>query len=172
MALFAVFSGLILANGVSHAAKPPQSTKMADGAETAREFWSALAAGDLKAMQTFYAHQVTLKAGSELLKARWALSPKADRKKDLIIERDKLLAGYERLIGGAGRERWSSLFGKIDTKRITTVLATHKDQPFRGVRQGDTLLSVATGPGDDKLVFVLRQDGNKSWKVVAEATDY
>ena len=95
-----------------------------------------MAVGDLKKMQTFYAPKVTLKAGSELLKTRWALSPKADRKQDLTIERDKLLAGYERLIGGAGRERWISVFGKIDAKQITTVAAKEKDKPFAGVFSG------------------------------------
>jgi hypothetical protein len=162
----AVCSCVILASGVAYAASPP------DGTKTAHEFWGALAGGNLKAMRTFYAPQVTLKAGSELLKSRWALSPKADRKKDLIVERDKLLAGYERLIDSAGRKRWSSVFGKIDAKRITTVAATDKDKPFTGVRPGDTLLNVATGPGDDNLVFVLRQDDRKRWRVVAEATDY
>ena len=163
---FAVLSCVILAGSVAHASDP------ADGTKTARDFWDALADGNLKAMRTFYAPKVTLKAGSELLKSRWALSPKADRKKDLTIERDKLLAGYERLIGGVGHERWSSVFGKIDAKQITTAVGKGKDKPFTGVLSGDTVLTVATGPGDDRLVFVLRQDKRKHWQVVAEATDY
>ena len=168
----AVWSCVILASGVAHAAKPAKSTNTTDGVKMAREFWNALAGGDLKAMQTFYAPKVTLKAGSELLKPRWALNLKADRKTDLTIERDELLAGYERLIGGTGRERWSSVFGKIDAKQITTAVAKGKDKPFTGVLSGDTVLTVATGPGDDRLVFVLRQDKRKHWQVVAEATDY
>ena len=163
--LFA-WSCAILAGGVAHAAAP------ADGAKAALEFWGALAAGDVKAMGAFYAPKVTLKAGSELLKPRWALSPNSDRSKDLTVERDKLLAGYERLIGGAGRERWVGVFGKIDAKQITTAAAKEKDKPFTGVLPGDTVLTVATGPGDDKLVFVLRQDNQKRWRVVVEATDY
>jgi hypothetical protein len=162
----AVLSFVLIASGVANAAPPD------DGTKRARDFWSALADGDLKEMKTFYAPKVTLKAGSELLKSRWALSPKADRKKDLTIERDKLLAGYERLIGGVGHERWSSVFGKIDAKQITTAVAKGKDKPFTGVLSGDTVLTVATGPGDDRLVFVLRQDKRKHWQVVAEATDY
>jgi hypothetical protein len=162
----AVLSFVLIASGVANAAPPD------DGTKWTRDFWSALASGNLKAMKTFYAPQVTLKAGSELLKSRWALSPKVDRKKGLIVERDKLLAGYERLIDSAGRKRWRSVFDKIDSKRITTVAATDRDKPFTGVRPGDTLLNVATGPGDDKLMFVLRQDDRKRWQVVAEATDY
>jgi hypothetical protein len=151
---------------MAHAAIPADATK------TAGEFWDALATGNLKAMRTFYAPEVTLKAGSELLKPRWELSPKADRRKDLKIERDKLLAGYERLIGGAGRQRWGNVFGKIEDKQITTTTAKTKDVPFDGVLSGDTVLAIATGPGDDRLVFVLRQNKRKRWQVVAEATDY
>ena len=162
----AVWTCVILASGMAHAAMPADATK------TAGEFWEALANGNLKAMRTFYAREVTLKAGSELLKPRWGLCPKADRKKDLKIECDKLLAGYERLIGGAGRQRWGSEFGKIDDKQITIVKAKEKDTPFAGVLLGDTVLTVATGPGDDRLVFVLREDKRKRWQVVAEATDY
>ncbi|MBT4867606.1 MAG: hypothetical protein HON53_21095 [Planctomycetaceae bacterium] len=148
------------------------AAEQSSGERKARAFWKALAQGDVMAMKEFYAEKVTLKAGSELLKPRWALSPKADRKKDLAIERDKLLAGYERLIGGAGRERWRGAFGKIDAKKITTAVAKGKDKPLIGVLSGDTVLTVATGPGDDRLVFVLRQDKLKRWQVVAEATDY
>ncbi len=160
------WSCVIIAGGAAQAAAPD------DGAKTAREFWGALAGGDLKALGAFYAPTVTLKAGSELLKPRWALSPNPDRSKDLTVERDKLLAGYERLIGDVGRERWIGVFGKIDAQQITTVAAKEKDKPFTGVRSGDTVLTVATGPGDQKLVFVFRQDKKKRWRVVVEETDY
>ena len=143
-----------------------------DGALQAREFWQTLADGDLKGLRTLYASKVTLKAGSELLKARWELDPKADRRHDLTIERGKLLAGYERLINGAGRDKWSKVFGGIAAERITTVRAMDNDKPFAGVQTGDVLLTVATGPGDDRLVFVLRPNDRKQWQVVAEATDY
>jgi hypothetical protein len=144
----------------------------ADGAKTALEFWEALTSGDMKSLRTYYASKVTLKAGSELLKSRWQLDPKADRKQDLIAGRDKLLAGYERLIGRAGRERWSAVFGRIDAEQIIVVSAKDKDKPFTCVQPDDMLLTVATGPGDDKLVFVLRHDNKGRWQVVAEATDY
>ncbi|MDG1895712.1 MAG: hypothetical protein P8J37_12470 [Fuerstiella sp.] len=107
-----------------------------------------------------------------MLKPRWALDPDADRQKDLTVEREKLLVGYERLIAGAGRERWKALFSRIDAEQITSVAAKEKDNPFTCVQPGDTLLTVATGPGDDKLVFVLRRDNNGLWQVVAEAIDY
>ena len=161
----AVSSSVILAGALIPPATP------ADGATTTREFWGALAEGDLKAAQTFYAPKVTLKAGSELLKSRWALDPKADRKQHLTLERDELLTGYEKLIGGAGREWWNAVFGRIAAEQITTVAAEELDKPFTGVRPNDTVLKVAAGPGDDRMVFVLRPDQNGRWQVVAEATD-
>ena len=143
-----------------------------DGAVKAQEFWRALAGGDVKTLRTFYAPRVTVKAGSELLKPRWELDPKADRKHDLTVERGKLLTGYERLISSAGREKWSKVFGGIAAERITTVSVMDDDKPFPGGRAGDILLTVATGPSDDTLIFLLRSNESKQWQVVAEATDY
>ena len=71
-----------------------------------------------------------------------------------------------------GRGRWNGVFDGIDAERITTVAIENESKPFAGVLPDDTLLTFATGPGDDKLVFVFRQDYHKHWQVVAELTDY
>ena len=63
------------------------------------------------------------------------------------------------------------MFGRIAAEQITTVAAEELDKPFTGVRPNDTVLKVAAGPGDDRMVFVLRPDQNGRWQVVAEATD-
>ena len=61
---------------------------------------------------------------------------------------------------------------RCGAKKSTYPAAKEKDKPFSGIRAGDTVLTVVTGPGDDKLVFVLRQNDANLWQVVSEATDY
>lgn len=157
---------LVEQDAASAAARPP------DGADRAKTFWAALAKADLNAAKEFYAPKVLLKAGSELLKPQWEIPGAADRSKDLLLERDHLIAGYRRMIEKIGRDRWTGIFSKIDARKIGFSVCEKADRPFSGVRRGDLVMKVATGPGDDAVRFVLRPDNKGRWLVVAEATDY
>lgn len=138
----------------------------------ARQFWKTLAKGDTDALKTFYAPKIVLKAGSELLKPRWGLTKQADRSKDLLVDRDDLLRGYGRMINGIGKEKWSQVFARIKKDKIHVSTAGKNDQPFAGIKLGDTILKVATGPGDDTLCFILRKDKDGKLRVHLESTDY
>ena len=142
------------------------------GEQTARAFWATLAQGDLEELRAFYADQVTLKAGSELLKPRWGLKLKGDRQTDLTVDRTELLSGYERMIGKIGQERWTAFSATIKAKQIIVERVDQEDTPFAGTKLNDVAMTVVTGPGDDKLIFVLRKGQRGEWRVVAEATDY
>ena len=144
----------------------------AGGIAHAKEFWTALAKADLDAAKEFYAPKVLLKAGSELLKPQWEIPGGGDHSKDLLVERGQLIAGYRRMIEKIGRDKWTGIFSKIDARKIGFSVCEKPDRPFSGVRKGDLVMKVATGPGDDALRFVLRPDDKGRWRVVAEATDY
>lgn len=144
----------------------------AGGIAHAKKFSTALAKADLNAAKEFYAPKVLLKAGSELLKPQWEIPGAADRGKDLLVERGQLIAGYRRMIERIGKDKWIGIFSKIDARKISFTVCEKADRPFAGVRKGDLVMKVATGPGDDALRFVLRPDDKGRWLVVAEATDY
>lgn len=135
-------------------------------------FWKTLSTADLPAMERCYSPQVTLLAGSELLKKEWGLNPGGNRNQDLPLTRETLMAGYKLMIGKIGAEKWRSAFSKVGRDKISFVVAEKDRQRFKGVRQGDVLMKVATGPGDDALLFVLSQTTDKTWSVRMEATDY
>lgn len=73
-------------------------------ATRALQFWKTLAKGDTLALKTFYASRIVLKAGSELLKPKYAITKDADRSKDLLVSRGDLLQAYGRMIDGVGKE--------------------------------------------------------------------
>ncbi len=143
------------------------------GADRAKGFWAALAKADWQAMQAFYAPKVLLKAGSEMLKPQWGVVPgTGDRGQDLLVERGRLMAGYRRMIEQIGKDKWTGIFSQIDARKISFVVCEKADQLLSGVRRGDLVMKVATGPGDDALLFVLRPDQQGRWLIVAEATDH
>lgn len=157
---------------VDHEEAAPAAERQPEGAERARTFWAALAKADLDAAKGFYAPKVLLKAGSELLKPQWGIPGAGDRGKDLRLERDLLIAGYRRMIETIGKDKWTGIFSKIEADKISFTVCEKADRPFSGVRRGDLVMKVATGPGDDALLFVLRRGDKGRWLVVAEATDY
>jgi len=142
-----------------------------DAGAAARKFWQAVAAADAAAMKKLYAPQVTVKRGSELLKAKYGLG--ADRGSDAVVASDKLVAAYGAIFGNAdAKAKWISIFKKFTGDKITIAPADKDNSPFTGANRGDTIMTVNTGDDDNALIFVLRNVGGKGWLVVAERTDY
>lgn len=142
------------------------------GQKSAREFWAAVAKPDTEQMARFYAPKVLLKAGSELLKREWGVNPEGDRDKDLLLDRDRLLEGYRRMIEKVTAAKWSRVFSKIQPDAISITAVQTADRPLTGARQGDLLLKVVIGKGGDALMFLFRCNDQGQWQVVAEQTDY
>ena len=140
--------------------------------ELGMRFWKTVSDADTESMLACYTPQVTLAAGSELLKKQWGLNPGGDRGKDLQVKREDLVAGYKTLFAKVGVEKWKGNFAKVGTNRITFVAAQTDDHILKGVRKGEVLMRVATGPGDDTLTFVLSKKADATWSVRMEATDY
>jgi len=113
-----------------------------------------------------------LKAGSELLKPQWGLGEDVDRSRDLVVSREDLLRGYAMMIESIGRESWSQIFARIEKDKIDVSTASKEDQPFAGIKRGDRILKVVTGPGDDTLRFIFREDKDGRLLIHIEATDY
>lgn len=137
--------------------------------ERARQFWKTLATGNTAAVKDFYAPQVVLKAGSELLKPQWKLKG-ANRLRDLQLSREELLQGYQRMIEAIGKEKWSRVMGQIKDDQIKPSIAAKDDAPFAGIKRGDIVLRVA--PENSEFYFVFRKDGAGKLLVHLESTDY
>ena len=139
------------------------------GSDRARKFWDTLASGDTVALKDFYASKVIVKAGSELLKPRWGLPGTDGRDKDTLVAGDDLVAGYERLIAGMGRDKWKGIFAKFTKDRVGVSVAARANMLVKGVRKGDVVVDVAI---DEKWAYVLRKSADGVWRVVIERTDY
>lgn len=142
-----------------------------EGSDRAKAFWASLAKADPAAMKDFYAEKVLVMRGSELLKPEWGLPGGGQRDKDLLVARDDLVAGYGRMFEKFGRERWAGIFTKIPPGKLLVEPLDMKDAP-PGASKGAISLTVFTGPGDDRLLFVLDRNADGRWQVVAEAADY
>jgi len=145
---------------------------MQDAGAAARKFWQAVASADAAGMKKLYAPQITVKKGSEFLKAKYALG--ADRGSDAVVTSDKLVAAYRTIFDDNPnvKAKWISIFKKFTGDKITIAPAGKDNSPFADVKRGDTIMTVNTGDDDNALIFVLRNVGGKGWLVVAERTDY
>lgn len=140
------------------------------GAEAARKFWAALAAGNTAAMTGMYAEKVLIKAGSELLWKEHAISKTGDRSKDAVADRGKVAGAYEHLIQGVGKTKWARIFSGQEEPIMLTIETAPKDGAVFGeVRKGDVILRPA--PDSDEMIWVLRRDEAGRWRVVIEKFD-
>ena len=108
-------------------------------------------------MHEFYAPQVLLRRGSELLKHQWGIGGAGDRDRDVPVDREKLIAGYRKLIEKVGADKWAGIFSKIREKDVYRTFAT-TDDPDRATRKGDLTGRISISPGDDALRFVFRRE--------------
>ena len=142
-----------------------------DGGPRAKAFWAAAAKGDAEAMKDFYAEKVLVLAGSELLKPEWGLPGGGRRDENLLVARDDLAAGYGRMFARIGRQRWADVFTAIPADKLRVEPLDMKNPP-PGLSRDAIGLTVFTGPGDDRLLFILDKNPDGRWHVVAEAADY
>jgi len=148
-----------------------RSAGVQDAGAAAGKFWRAVASADAATMKKLYAPRVTVKRGSEFLKAKYGMG--ADRGSDAVVTSDKLVAAYRTMFDKPDvKAKWISIFKKFTGDKITIAPADKDNSPFTGAKRGDTIMTVNTGDDDNALIFVLRNVGGKGWLVVAERTDY
>ncbi|MBX9790455.1 MAG: hypothetical protein K2Y37_16165 [Pirellulales bacterium] len=143
----------------------------ATSTDVAQSFWGSFLDGDAAAMARHYAPQVTLKAGSELLKADYGVNASGDRGKDLVVDRRDLQRGYEQMFKRVGREKWVASSQRLRDVKLTYISAADANKYFAlfQAAAGELLVQVHTEP--DPLFFLLRQDKHGRWSIVAEAFD-
>jgi len=165
-------SGAILFMGRLTEPVGDQPAGVQDAGAAARKFWQTVASADAATMKKLYAPQITVKKGSEFLKAKYGMG--ADRGSDAVVTSDKLVAAYRTIFDDNPdvKAKWISIFKKFTAEKITIAPADKDNSPFTGVKRGDTIMTVNTGDADNALIFVLRNVGGKGWLVVAERTDY
>jgi len=148
----------------------PRSEVPTEAKQRAMAFWSALSSARLDALKSFYARKVTLRAGSELLKRAHGLTEQG-RRKDLAVSRDRLIAAYKKLIDRVGKEKWKKVLARVKEDKITYLLATKRVRPM-STREGDVLVKVVTGPGDDAMFYIWRKGADGKWWLTEEQTDW
>jgi hypothetical protein len=159
--------GLTLVNLLTAGAGAAEATST----EVAQSFWGAFLDADSARMAEHYASHVTLKAGSELLKADYGLNAGGDRGQDLVVDRRDLQHGYEQLFKRVGRDKWIASSQKLRDVKLTYISAADANKYFAlfQAAAGELLVQVHTEP--DPLFFLMRQDKRGRWSIVAEAFD-
>jgi hypothetical protein len=129
----------------------------------ANDFWKVFVKGDANSLESQYADEILLKAGSEFLKPEWGINKDGDRSKDKKVTKAELIKAYKSMLARLGQKRWQSIFGSIKKDKIRTKVLKNKH----------VLLTVKTGPGDDYIEFELALNKDQTrWLVVSEFTDY
>jgi len=136
------------------------------------DFWKALADADIEAMERFYATEVILTAGSELLKEKWGINPTKTRKTNLKLSRENLMQGYRKMIAPERVKKWKAVFSSIDTTKIIFQSAKQYKKYFENLKDEDIAMIVPTNVGDDRLFFIFSKTQDNTWLITHEATDY
>jgi hypothetical protein len=160
-------SGFAVVIGCAGTARADEATST----EIAQSFWAAFLDADVARMGKHYAPHVKLKAGSELLKAEYGLNRSGDLGKDLIVDRRELQRGYDLMFKRVGREKWIASSQKLRDVKVTYISAADANKYFALFQAvaGELLVQVHTEP--DPLFFLMRQDKQGRWSIVAEAFD-
>lgn len=139
--------------------------------DVAHAFWQAFLDGNADEMGKHYAPHITLKAGSELLKPDYGLNDSGDRSRDLIVDQKSIVRGYHVMFQRVGKQKWKESGQKLRNVQLSFISAADQNRYFAmfGAQPGDRLVRVHTDP--DPLFFLLRQDEQRRWRVVAEAFD-
>jgi len=133
-----------------------------------KQLWQMIARAELKNMERFYASQVVLVRGSELLKPRWGIAK--DRSKSTPMSRATLMKGYHTLFNKAGK-RWIRIFTKLKpTYHILNPQKNPKVTKWLGkLPPHSVIVGVKLR---DSFIFVWRLQTNGFWKVIMEYSDY
>lgn len=137
----------------------------------ATAFWNAFLDGDSDTMGKHYAPQVTLKAGSELLKPDYTVNDGGDRARDLTTDAKTVVRGYQIMFQRVGKQKWKESGQKLRKVQMSFISAADNSRYFAmfGAMPGDLLVQIHTEP--EPLFFLLRQNEKQRWQVVAEAFD-
>lgn len=139
--------------------------------DVALMFWNAFLDGNADEMGKHYAHRVTLKAGSELLKSEYAINESGQRDKDLAVDRKQVIHGYRTMFNKVGKAKWIESGKKLRNAQVTCISAADNNKYFAMFKAsaGEILVQIHTDP--EPIFFLLQQDEHHRWVVVAEAFD-
>lgn len=135
------------------------------------KFWEALSRGDISEFSNFYADEVWLLGGSELLKNEWGLNLSGDSSKDLLLKKSEILNGYKQMIDLLGKDKWVEISSRISPAKISFSSAKESKFQNENIEEEDIIMQVPTN-SQNVLLFVLRPINNQDVKVVMELTDY
>ena len=136
--------------------------------QVAEGLWRAWRAGDTQTLSGFYAEQVQVLPGSELLKEQHGGEP-GDRTNGARMARDVWLQRLAATIERIGKDRWTEALGAWRALPLETAGAQSH------VEGAEYVLVV--GPDDetstdDRLHFFFGRDAQGRWRLVGEATDF
>jgi RecJ-like exonuclease len=152
--------------------KNTDTAKVSDIAKLAEDFWTAIKNANLQKMKEYYAEQVILLPGSELIRGQWGIKTEPDESGMCIVPKTELINAYETLINKTGRETWRKRFDEISPRIVSTEPAKKDDQPLKGVKSGDWIMKVTTMVGGETFYYVWRKTASGQLRVVIELADY
>jgi len=136
--------------------------------QVAEGFWRAWRVGDTQTLSGFYAKELEVLPGSELLKERHGGEP--DEWSDgARLARAEWLQRLAAAVEQIGKERWVKA---MDAWRAQPLETTDAQSPVEGA---EYVLVVGPDDGsstDDRLHFFFGRDAQGRWRLVGEATDF
>lgn len=133
--------------------------------EFAIRFWNVFSQAETSKMEGFFATQIFLPRGSELLAKKWKLNLEGSKRVGIYVDREDLINTYDKMIEQLGQKKWKAIFstdliGKIRLRPVNT----NNHNYYKGARSEDVIMMVHTGGIDDRVTFVLSLR-NKRWQI-------
>ena len=136
--------------------------------QVAEGLWRAWRAGDTRTLRGFYAEQVQVLAGSELLKEQHGGEP-GDREKGATMAREPWLKRLAAAIESIGIDRWTEALGSW---RVLTLEKAGAQSLVEGAEYVLVVGPDDRSSTDDRFRFYFGRDAEGRWKLVGEATDF
>lgn len=143
--------------------------KEGDVEATAKQFFEAFTAGDVKKMETHFDDQILFDGDSKFL----GRSPQEEPAK---LTKQQLLAAYTKLFERVGSEKWEQAFKKC---KPTLTEAAADGKPIKVVKKGDYVYDLHFREAikgqraglDEAVIFVFRKVDNQ-YLIVGHYADY
>lgn len=152
--------------------KKQVDSKVSDIAKMTEAFWDTVKTANIQKMQEYYAEQVILLPGSELLREQWGIKTEPNESGACIVLKNELFKAYEALINKIGKEMWRKRFNEVSPRIVSTEIAKTDNQLLNGVKCGDIIMKVTNMVGGECFYYVWRKDSNGQLRIVIELADY
>jgi hypothetical protein len=141
-----------------------------DASAFGHRFWNATAGANFGEMAACFSTQVTVSARSSLLNPEWGLVVGPPAANGVVLDREKLVAGYRAMVTSAGVEKWKRyLDPRVTGATLVFSTVDHDGAVAPATRVGDVVMKVGTHKSPP--FYVLRRDAPSVWTVINDSFD-